>query len=337
MDDNRRKRRRGVLAAVIAGAMIASGVGIGLWATDTGPFRAADYCWGAWQENSGPDFLSGEALGDSGERSATDSAPPAAGRPRATCTVELTSSPEDGRVILEYGAVPAGAEERRRWIAENLNGSLSPLPDGLPGLVAADRGVLVLPAECDADGRPVTLTVRSSGFSMAPRSGVGRLLVDAADALMEKAGCAPERPLRLTSPLVKVSEEDLSAGTPLCRIPGVTFAYGRDAHYQEQVGVVGDRLQTCSAWFGSRGGSGQLVAQFVMAGEPRLVALFTGLPEGDDKGLVRARCDGRETVFYGDIRPGLQGHGQPDDRRVFGNFVTSVSKRIGCATEGGTR
>ncbi|MFI9004976.1 hypothetical protein [Streptomyces sp. NPDC053541] len=336
MDDNRPKRRRKALAAVIAGAIVAAGVGIGLWATGTGPFRES-YCWGAWQENSGPDFLGEEALGDSGERSAAESAPPAAGRPRATCTVRLTSSPEDARVLLEYGAVPEGADARRQWIGENLNGSLSPLPDGLPGLVSGKRGMLVLPPACDADGRPVAVRLSSGDFSMAPRAEVGRLLVDAANVLMEKAGCAPEQPLRLDSPLVKVAEEDTFAGSPLCRIPGVTFEYDKNPRYEEQVGAVGDRLQTCSAWFDARGSARELVAQFVMTGEPRLVALFAGLPEGEDKGLVWAACDGRETVFYGDVRPGLQGHGRPDDRRVFRNFVTSVSERIGCATGGGAR
>ncbi|MFJ7066924.1 hypothetical protein [Streptomyces sp. NPDC101115] len=344
MDGERRKRRRGVLVTVIAGAMIAAGTGIGLWATDTGPFRE-DYCWGAWQENSGADFLGEEVLAGSGsERWATESAPPAAGRPHATCTVEVTSSDGDdddhGKVTLEYGAVPAGPEERRRWISHNLHGSASPLPDGLPGLVASDRGMLVLPAACDADGadgRPVTVTVRSEGLTMGPRSAVGRLLVDAANLLTKKAGCAPEEAMRITSPMARVAERSSVAGTPLCRIPGVTFTYDRSAHYEQQVGTVGDRLQTCSAWFSARRLPDEPAAQFVMAGEPRLAALFTGLPEGTDKGLVRARCDGRETVFYGDVRPGLQGHGQPDDKRVFQNFVTSVSKRIGCATGGEAR
>ncbi|MFD7979320.1 hypothetical protein [Streptomyces sp. NPDC059071] len=326
-----------MLAVVIAGAMIASGAGIGLWATDTGPFRDS-YCWGAWQENSGAEFLAEETIAESGsERWATESAPPAAGRPHATCTVEVASPPhhygddDHGKVTLEYGTVPAGAEERRRWISQNLHGSASPLPDGLPGLVAGDRGMLVLPAACDADGRPVAVTVRSEGFTMGTRSAVGRLLVDAANLRMKKAGCAPEEAMRITSPMVKVAERSSNADTPLCRIPGVTFTYDRSADYEQQVGTVGDRLQTCSAWFSARRLPDEPAAQFVMAGEPRLVALFTGLPEGADKGLVRATCDGRETVFYGDIRPGLQGHGQPDDRRVFRNFVTSVSKRIGCA------
>ncbi|MFI8822788.1 hypothetical protein [Streptomyces sp. NPDC053431] len=345
MDDERRKRRRGLLVTVIAGAIIASAAGIGLWATDTKPFRDS-YCWGAWQENSGAEFLGEEVLAEPGTgRWATESAPPAPDRPHATCTVEVASTSaggggddgDHGKVTLEYGAVPAGAEERRPWISRNLHGSASPLPDGLPGLVASDRGMLVLPTACDADGRPVTVTVRSEGFTMGPRSTVGRLLVDAANRLMKKAGCAPEEELRITSPMAKVAERSSPADTPLCRIPGVTFAYDRTVHYEEQVGTVGDRLQTCSAWFSARRLPDEPAAQFVMAGEPRLAALFRGLPEGADKGLVRATCDGRETVFYGDVRPGLQGHGQPDDRRVFQNFVTSVSKRIGCATGGEAR
>ncbi|WP_128980159.1 hypothetical protein [Streptomyces roseicoloratus] len=339
MDGGSRKRRRGLLVTVIAGATIAAGTGIGLWATDTGPFRDA-YCWGTWQEHGGPGLLGDEPFGEPGfERHSTESAPPAPGRPQATCTVEVAASDADdddhGKVTLTYGAVPAGAEERRKWISDYLHGSATPLPDGVPGLVAGDRGMIVLPAACDADGRPVTVTMWSDDMVIGRPASVGRMLVDAANQLMKQAGCAPGEELRMTSPLVKLAEDSELANKPLCRIPGLTFTLDKTIHYREQVGTVGDGLQTCSAWYGTRNVVTQPGAQFVMAGEPRMAALFTGLPEGADKGLVRARCDGRETVFYGDVQPGLQGHGQPDDRRVFQNFVTSVSKRIGCGATGG--
>ncbi len=61
-----------------------------------------------------------------------------------------------------------------------------------------------------------------------------------------------------------------------------------------------------------------------------MAALFDGLPEGIGQGLVRATCDGRRTVFYGNIEPGLKSLSRPDGQQVFANFTSSVSKRIGC-------
>lgn len=354
MADRTRRRWGRTAAVVVAGAVVASG--IGLYTTDSWPFRDS-YCWGAWKQNSGASFLGEDALAKSGsERRVAESAPPSAAQPRATCTVEVASTvPDDDghdpltfseKVVLEYGAVPAGAKERRAWISQYLHASASPLPDGLNGLVANDRAMLVLPDACDVDGRPAAVTIRSEGygdghlgklampFSVGNRMDVARMLLDAANTTMAKTGCAPKAPLRLSSPMVRVAEDSESARKPLCRIPGVTFEYAKGSRYYEQVGVVGERLQTCSAWWASRGMPDEPAAQFVMAGEPRLAALFEGLPEGVDKGLVRATCDGRRTVFYGNVESGLKASARPDERRVFENFVKSVSGRIGCETGG---
>ncbi|MEU6759382.1 hypothetical protein [Streptomyces sp. NPDC046685] len=333
--------------------MLASAAGLyGLSATGSWPFRAS-YCWGAWQEDSGPDFLGEKALGKSGsERRAKESAPPSAAGPNATCTVTVTSSvPDDDsddpltfdeRVTLAYGPVPAAVEERRAWIAHFFDGSASPLPDGLNGLVAADRAMLMLPDACDVSGRPSVVTIRSESwgdghlgkkampFAIGNRMDVARMLLDAADTTMSKAGCKPGKPLRSTSPMAVTAEKENAASSPLCRIPGVVFEFGKDSAYQQRVGVVAERLQTCSAVSRVRGVPDEPAAQFVMAAEPRMTALFDGLPEGVGHGLVRATCDGRPTVFYGNVEPGLKSRGRPDDQQVFVNFVKSVSERIGC-------
>ncbi|MFF2329363.1 MULTISPECIES: hypothetical protein [unclassified Streptomyces] len=347
-----RRRRNVLLAGTVAGAVLASG--IGLWATDSPPFRDS-YCWGAWEQNSGPAFLGDGALAKSdSERRATQSAPPSSDRHHATCTVVVSSAvPDDDsdepltfkeQVTVEFGPVPTGVGKQRAWLARYFDGSASQLPDGLYGLVAGDRAMLVLPEACDVEGRPTVVTIRgeSTGdghlgkvampFAIGNRSDVTRMLLDAANTGMRKAGCAPDRPLRMTSPFVTVAEDDESARSPLCRIPGVTFEFGRDSHYQEQVGVVGERLQTCSVVWRTPRVPDEPAAQYVMAGEPRLVALFKGLPEGPGNGLVRIECDGRETVFYGNVQSQLKGTGRPDDTRVFTNFTESVRKRIGCGT-----
>ncbi|WP_327360919.1 MULTISPECIES: hypothetical protein [unclassified Streptomyces] len=321
-------------------------------ATGSWPFRAS-YCWGAWQEDSGPSFLGEKALTKSGSaRKANASAPPSPARPNATCTVAVSSSVADDdstdpltfdeRVTLQYGPVPVSAGERREWIAHFFDGSASPLPDGLNGLVGGDRAMLVLPEACDVDGRPSTVTIRSESwgnghlgkkampFTIGNRMDVARMLLDAADTAAAKAGCKHGKPLRLSSPMVVTAEKDERATSTLCRIPGVTFEFGKDSAYQQQVGVVGERLQTCSVVWRSRGVPDEPAAQFLMASEPRMAALFDGLPEGIGQGLVRATCDGRRTVFYGNIEPGLKGLSRPDGQQVFANFTSSVSKRIGC-------
>ncbi|MCX5344597.1 hypothetical protein [Streptomyces atratus] len=352
--DSRRRRRGALLAGTVAGAVLVSA--IGLWATDSWPFRDS-YCWGAWEQNSGAALLGDDGLDKSGsERRATESAPPSSVRHHASCTVAVTSTVPDEdsdepltfkeQVTVEYGPVPTGVEEHRAWIARYFDGSASQLPDGLDGLVAGDRAMLVLPDTCDVDGRPSAVTIRSEStgdghlgkvampFTIGSRSDVTRLLLDAANTGMRKAGCAPDEPLRMTSPIVTIAEDDETARSPLCRIPGVTLELGRSSQYQEQVGVVGERLQTCSVVWRAPRMPDEPAAQYVMAGEPRLVALFKGLPEGAGNGLVRAECDGRQTVFYGNVQSGLQGAGRPDDRQVFTNFTKSVSKRIGCGAGG---
>ncbi|MFD0025157.1 hypothetical protein [Streptomyces sp. NPDC058382] len=344
-------RRATVLAGVVAGAVLASG--IGLWATDSWPFRDT-YCWGAWEQDSGPSFLGDQALGKSGsQRRATESAPPSADRPHGTCTLAVTSEVEDDdsdqpltfkeQITLEYGPVPAGAKERRAWIAQYFHGSASPLPDGLDGLVAGDRAMLVLPEACDADGRASAVTIRSESsgdghlgkvampFAIGATTDVGRMLLDAANTTMKKAGCAPDESLRTVSPMVTVAEDHERAVHPLCRIPGMTFDFGEGSHYEQQVGAVTDRLQTCSVVWRAPGVPDEPSAQYVMARRPRMVALFDGLPEGGAHGLLRTTCGGRRTVFYGNVETGLKGRGSPDDRRVFENFADSVSRRIGCA------
>ncbi|MEU3449093.1 hypothetical protein AB0H29_18020 [Streptomyces thermolilacinus] len=352
MADGARKRPR-VIGGLLAAALLATG--IGLYATDSGPFRDS-YCWGAWQENSGPSFLGGEAVAKSGSaRTGTESAPPSADRPRGTCTVAVASTVEDDdsdepltfdeRVVVEYGPLPAVAKDRHAWLAQYLNGSMTPLPDGLDGLVAGDRAMLVLPEACDVDGRPSVVTMRGEGwgdghlgrvtmpFSIGTYSAVTRMLLDVANTGMSHAGCAPDQPLRTTSPLVTVAERSELAATPLCRIPGVRFEFGSDAYYQQQVGAVTSRLQTCTATARSRGGAEMPVVQYVMAGTPRVAALFEGLPEGTAHGLTRATCGGRATVFYGHVDDSLT-----SDRAVversFRNFVASVGARVGCGTGG---
>ncbi|MFJ6612803.1 hypothetical protein ACIQPT_21280 [Streptomyces sp. NPDC091289] len=348
-------RRRTVLASALAGAVLISGGG--LWAKDSGLFRDR-YCWDAWQQDSGARFLGDDALGKSGsERSAVESGTPGADGKTATCTLTVASSvPDDDsdepirfddRVTLSYGPVPEAPGKRRDWIERYFSGTASPLPDGLDGLVAEDRAMLILPEPCDVRGRPSAVTLwaeswgdghlgkRQLSIGIGDLPDVGRMLLGAAEAGMRKAGCAPDEPLRMTSPMTRVAERPDSAGTPVCRIPGATFDLGKGSRYEEQVGVVDDRLQTCSVVWSQRGVPDEPAAQFVMAATPRTVAVFDGLPEGVEHGLVRTSCVDRDTVFYVRIGSALSGT-EKSDRRVVAGFAEAAGRRIGCepTTEG---
>lgn len=361
------------LGAVLAGAVLISGVG--LWATDSGPFKDR-YCWGAWEQDSGPRFLGDYVLRDSGsERMSAESGAPGSGGRTATCTVSVATSGSGGsddslgrsddssagsggssaqptgfhdRLTLTYGPVPEAPEKRRAWIDRYFSGSASPLPNGLDGLVSTDRAMLILPEACDAAGRPSAVTLWGESWGDGPQGrhtmpltiaslpDVSTMLLDAADAGMRKAGCAPEEPLRITEPMARLAEDGTSAETPVCRIPGVTFTLDEELRYEQRVGVVGDRLQTCSVVLRELGSQDEPAAQFVMAGSPRTAAVFAGLPEGAGQGVVRTTCDGRNTVFYAHIGPGLGDGGGEKDRRVFERFTDAVGKRVGCEPAVGT-
>ncbi|MEW1627764.1 hypothetical protein AB0387_10105 [Streptomyces sp. NPDC089173] len=146
-----------VLGAVLAGAVLISGVGL----------RATD---------SGPGFLGERMLRPSGsERTSTESAAPGSGGRTATCTVSVASSGSNDssgrsngfhdRLTLTYGPVPEAPEKRREWIDRYFSGSASPLPDALDGLVASDRAMLILPEACDAAGRPSAVTLWGESWS----------------------------------------------------------------------------------------------------------------------------------------------------------------------------
>lgn len=374
-DGGKRRRRRVVLGAFLAGAVLISGVA--LWAMDSPPFKDR-YCWGAWEQDSGPRFLGDYVLRDSGsERTSAESGTPGSGGKTATCTVSVaswasddssarsggSSAGSDGssaqpagshdRLTLTYGPVPEAPDERRAWIDRYFSGSASPLPNGLDGLVANDRAMLVLPEACDVAGRPSAVTLwgeswddgpqgrRAMPLTIASLPDISTMLLDAADVGMRKAGCAPAKPLRITEPMARVAEDGKSAETPVCRIPGAAFPLGEELRYGQRVGVVGDRLQTCSVVLRKLGSPDEPAAQFVMAGSPRTAAVFAGLPEGAGQGLVRRDCDGRNTVFYVHIGPGLGDGGGEKDRQVFERFTEAVGKRVGCApakaTEGAAR
>ncbi|URN15924.1 MULTISPECIES: hypothetical protein [Streptomyces] len=327
--------RRRTRTALAAAALLATTAG--LWATDTWPFRgdaySGAYCWGAWREHEGEGLLGDRVLDERDARRVfEESSPPTAARPEGTCEVTVRERGGTERDVMQvtavYGRLPSGEPDRRTWLARYLHGSAVALPDGLDGVAASDRAMLVLPAACDADGHPsvVTLDGRAGG-----QADMARLLVDLAGTAMREAGCASGPPPSMTSPVTDQPRKETLPHlySRLCGIPGVNLAQPRDADGTSFAGVYGTRLQLCSLDTASRQSGKRTGAHYVMAGTPRLGALFTGLPEGPGRGLVRKTCGGRPTVFYGDT-DALNGTGIPDDATVFARYVESVGKRVGC-------
>ncbi|MFI5689544.1 hypothetical protein [Streptomyces sp. NPDC051636] len=351
--------RRGPLLLISALVLVLAGTGLGTWAADTWPWPKDRYCWGAWEEDSGPDFLGDEAFGDDddGSRTGRETAPTRE-RPTGSCEVAIASdykSSYDGdkvttdqKVSVEYGPVPKAAEARLAMVQDGfLGGDMVPLPDGLPGTVNGRGGLLVLPKSCDTqDGRPTVVTMHASGtyangpsYTQNDPADLGGarqaavLLVAAANRGMAAAGCAPHEPLRVSSPLYDLpgkQERVFSTSDDVCGIRGLRLDT-EDIEYQ--IGAVTRDLQTCSVR-GDRDGVPYL--DLAMVAQPRLAAVFDGIAGerpaardwrgtgtlGKEHAIVRADCAGRPVIFLMGVST------DPGHLAVFAN---AVAARLGCA------
>ncbi|MEU9576632.1 hypothetical protein [Streptomyces chilikensis] len=349
--------RRGRLLLVSALVLVLAGTGLGTWATDTWPRPKDRYCWGAWEEDSGPGFLGDGLFGDDGGSRAGKETAPTRERPTGSCEVTVTGgyTSSDGdevtidqKVSVGYGPVPEAAEARLAMVQDGfLGGDVVPLPDGLPGTVNGRGGLLVLPESCDAqDGRPTVVTLRATGmYTSGPSYSRNRpaelggarqaavLLVAAANRGMAAAGCAPHEPLRVSSPLYDLPgtrERLFSASDDVCGIRGLRL----DAeHAEDQIGAVTRDLQTCSVR-GERADVPYL--NLAMVAHPRLAAVFEGIAGerpvargwrgtgslGKEHAIVRADCAGRPVIF-------LMGASTRIGRLAV--FANAVATRLGCA------
>ncbi|MEU6678781.1 hypothetical protein [Streptomyces sp. NPDC046925] len=351
-----RTRRRAVASGAV---VVAVAAGLGTWAFQ-GPLASKDsYCWGSWEQDSGSWILGDEAFsGDDARGRTSEDSSPTPGKPTGSCTLAVRSSDggsggehaQQTTVTVKFGTAPKDAKARLAWLNGYLGDGVTPLPDGLPGAVDSTHGLLVLPERCDTrDGHPTAVTLdaqekRQSGDPRPPSPDVGgprgvtELLVSAANKGMEKAGCAPAKPLRVTSPRLTLPE---NAGTfysdPACRIKGLDLDLDekQEDETSYQVGVVTDEQQSCAVRIG-RSNAAHLDA--LMVAHPRLDALLKDL-HGDaapargwrgkgaiepDHQFVRTQCAGRPTSF---LMLGAPAH---DAKRLFAAFTNGVSHRLGC-------
>lgn len=371
-----RRNPKGATALLVA--VLLAGAGLTTWSTSTWPFDEESYCWGAWEANSGPRVLDDDGLGSGDAREGKQSTGPAKERMSGSCSLRIvgtareTGAPEDYEepdgsdgsdrsdrseqevfqsVDASVGSVPRAEGKRRAWMETYLSGRAVALPDGVPGVVGTDRAMVVLPRTCDVDGLPATVTLRG-GWTTTSRIGTERevtdLLLALANRVLEKTGCASGERLEVTSPIAGSGNDDsfraMAGG--MCRIPGLEFDLGKNDHYKPYVGVVGDRLQTCTVEDETDVRAPAPAGQFVMTSEPRLVALFDGMagsgPPGKDwrgngtlgagHSTVKAMCHDRVTVFFLQLDQGLRSLADPDGKRVFARTVNSVAERIGCGS-----
>ncbi|MEU8823663.1 hypothetical protein [Streptomyces sp. NPDC048636] len=350
-------RRTAVVGGVLALTLAAAG--IGAFATDTWPFNAKDrYCWGAWEQDSGPEFLGDEVFTDGeGSRTAEETA---LGPRRTTgrCTVAIhapgygddSDDSRDTRVVVGYGPAPRDTERRLEWINDYLGGRAVPLPDGLPGATDGSRGLLVLPERCDTrDGRPTAVTLDATATTASPDGGfapsaaglggarsAAELMVSVANRAMTKTGCAPAKPLRTTSPVLTLSEQRETFFERACRIRGLEFDGRSAADLAYQVGAVGRDLQSCSVRTDDRS-EGRIFDALMVSG-PRLSALFDGTTGSkaaargwrgtgvlaDGYQVVRADCAGRPMTLL------MLGPSARENTRYFTAFTDAVTTRVGC-------
>lgn len=346
--------RRGRLLPASALVLVLAGTGLGTRAADTWPWPEDRYCWGAWEEDSGPGFLADD---DDVSRGGSETLPTRE-RPAGSCEITIsqayTSSYDgdevtiDQTVSVEYGPVPKAPEARLAMVQDRfLGGDVVPLPDGLPGTVNGRGGLLVLPESCDArDGRPTVVTLRASGtytsgssYTRSDPAGLGGarqaavLLVEAANRGMAAAGCAPDEPLRVSSPLYDVPgsrERALGASGDVCGIRGLSLGM---EDVEDQIGAVTRDLQTCSVR-GDRDGAPYL--DLAMVAQTRLAAVFDGMTGerpaargwrgtgtlGKKHSIARADCAGRPLTFL------MGASADPGHLAVFAN---AVAARLGCA------
>ncbi|MFG2651322.1 hypothetical protein [Streptomyces sp. NPDC048436] len=367
MERTARKTWRRTVTVLALALVVLGGATLVAWAMDAGPFRQRSYCWGAWQEGSGP-----QVLGDDFARTAEESGTPQRGE-QASCVMafgvpgteemrhvdptvrgDAPGAQETAgghRLVARVGPPPRSTgQPRRAWLAEALYGNAAPLPEGMPGVVGRDRGTLVLPEECDSGDVPMVVTVRSEGSvpELDSEREVADLLLSLANAAREKAGCAQGESSRITAPVrTAQQEETYRGGRPSCRVPGMRIEPRRGT-LGGYASTVWERLQICSLELSDKNQDVIARGQFVMTSHPRLTALFAGMA-GDrspgagwrgkgrvagGNGLVIAECRGRPTVFSLHLDEELEQGAEPDSRRVFARSANSVAERLGCPAVG---
>ncbi|MDX3233031.1 hypothetical protein [Streptomyces sp. ME19-01-6] len=350
------RRGRAALAGGLAAALVAGWLVLG---ADDDADAAKKHCWGAWSQRDKPSLFD-----EKDHVRAFRETAPTPERPRGSCTITASWTYSDDETVQEkisvsYGTGPRDAKKRRAWLAELFAGARDQLPEGLPGFVSEGSAALVLPEKCDVDGRPSVVT--ASGVQSDDEGETARLpkvssepwqaaqvLVDVANHGMEKAGCAPEKPLGFTAPVVSGRAPDITFAPDFspggCRIDGLGPAPRRgesdDEGLHSVVGPVSDDLQTCVVDFYD-----EMAAQFTMTAHPRLMKLFDGLTGGAplaggwrgqgyadaDGALFRTRCADRTTVMFMERTAMAKDTPFATPSRIFPVYAAAVAKRLGCA------
>ncbi|MGH4033007.1 hypothetical protein ACQB60_29185 [Actinomycetota bacterium Odt1-20B] len=344
-----RGRLRPAIGAAVAGALL-GGLGVA-WQADAGPFASDRSCWGALSEDDVADLFEGKRDIKTSEIPVSSDSIGASG-PSGECVLK---SPRGRRVtarVHELDARFGGASDQ--WADAYLSARMTPLGDGLLGMVSDTRAWLAVPEGCvgkpgRGDGPLVVdmetgWTVYDEEVDTGARARLARTLVKLVNGYMADRGCS-------------ATAKDPSAGLPapprfedekadaICGIKGLRMSDGREADRYDRPLVTRGRgrgpVRTCDrdVLFDHP----QL--RLMTVEDPRLSALYKrlsytggtrvrGAHDGEGSGFVRpdlglfqATCPTGEVTFL--VRTD-DGDKQADVRALLPRYVAAEADRIGC-------
>ncbi len=344
-----RGRPGAALAGSLAGALLAGS--LVAWKTDalTLPWREDPVCWDALSRGTvadlvGDDFRADELpLRTEGISS---------GRVLATCRAmrpdgdgwTMTASVRDLDSL--YGL------DRREWPAEFLNGLMTPLGDGLTGMVSPGRAWVALPASCRLTGNydPPTVVDVSWGdlhISRADdaeedRAVLARGVVELANGVMDRFGCADRLPPPGKLPPLTWLES--APEDELCGLEGLRAPEAMRRQAEEDIGYD-QLLSPASEGVGPvcELGLGRLERlRLITIEDPAMAMVYkrsvgrvgAEALEGDgvgsfvgDLGVFQAECPDGEVTFVAQ----LDDYFDADlARELFPAYVRAEGLRLGC-------
>ncbi|MEV0277812.1 hypothetical protein AB0I22_15730 [Streptomyces sp. NPDC050610] len=314
-----------------------------------------------WNTNTfGPDELchgllpAGEmerALGRSGRLESDDyKNAPGKGDVEFRCSVRQTSKllgRKDAEVRI--GAYQERADFAFTSAAWRAPARMSYISGPATGAVSDSTGWVMLPESCwgKSGDSPLTekppvyvIEASATGAGMKQRE-LARMLVKAADAVSQRAGCAPGHAATDPEPLPAASVRPMDSAK-VCGIPGLALdvsgdtAKGRPVERARSLSARTEPVWACDLLLGEKRVP---YASFAVVRDKRMTsAISQSLAHRSPDAGVMAPCGGRNTYFtmkagagYSIVAKG-SGTRLPDEKTLFKTFVDAAKKQLGCGT-----
>ncbi|MFE0099029.1 hypothetical protein [Streptomyces sp. NPDC059009] len=344
-----RGRLRPAIGAAVAGALL-GGLGVA-WQTDAGPFAPDRSCWGVLGEDDVADLFEGKRDIKTSEIPVTSDSIGASG-PSGECVL---TSPRGRRVtarVHELDSRFGGASDQ--WADAYLSARMTPLGDGLLGMVSDTRAWLAVPEGCvgkpgRGDGPLVVdmetgWTVYDQEVETGARARLARTLVKLVNGYMADRGCSAtvEDPSADLPAPPRFEDEKADA---VCGIKGLRMSDGREADHYDRPLVTRGRgpVRTCDRHVLFDHPRLRLMT----VEDPRLSALYKrlsytggtrvrGAGDGEGSGFVRpdlglfqAMCPTGEATFLVRTEDGDK-KAEADIRVLLPRYVAAEADRMGC-------